>query len=100
MKIYSSSKTGDIREILLPCPCPEQIIFERRNDGFYNMTTKIYTIDPDDKTKTKIAYEKCVVKLPKWVGGIPIRVRQQEGNILYTIEFLDDVNKHRMSDNG
>lgn len=94
MKIHSSSKVGDIREIPLPAPCPEQIIFELRDDGFYNMTTKVYVIDPDDKTKTKIAYEKCIVELPKWVNGcIPIRVQQQEDNILYTIEFPDDMDK-------
>lgn len=90
MKIYSGSKVGDIREILLPTQIPEQIIFERRDDGFYNMTAKVYTIDPDDKTRTKIAYEKCVVELPKWV---PICVRQQEDNILYTIEIPDDMDK-------
>lgn len=93
MKIYSGSKVGDIREILLPAQYPEQIIFERRDDGFYNMTTKVYVIDPDDKTKTKIAYEKCIVELPKWDGGIPILVRQQEDNILYTIEIPDDMDK-------
>ena len=93
MKIFSGSKVGDIREILLPAQYPEQIIFERRDDGFYNMTTKVYAIDPDDKTKTKIAYEKCIVELPKWAGGIPIRVRQQENNILYTIEITDDMDK-------
>lgn len=94
MKIYSGSKVGDIREILLPALNPEQIIFERRDDGFYNMTTKVYATDPDDKTRTKIVYEKCVVELPKWVnGGIPICVRQQEDNILYTIEIPDDMDK-------
>ncbi len=93
MEIYSGSKVGDIREILLPAQYPEQILFERRDDGFYNMTTKVYAIDPDDKTKTKIVYEKCVVELPKWAGGIPIHVRQQEDNILYTIEIPDDMDK-------
>lgn len=94
MKIYSGSKVGDIREILLPAQNPEQIIFERRDDGFYNMTTKVYVINPDDKTRTEIVYEKCVVELPKWAnGGIPICVRQQEDNILYTVEFSDDMDK-------
>ena len=94
MEIYSGSKVGDVREILLPAQYPEQIIFERRDDGFYNMTVKVYGIDPDDKTRTKIAYEKCVVKLPEWANNcIPICVRQQEDNILYTIEFPDDMDK-------
>ena len=52
MKIYSGS--------------PEQVILERRDDGFYNMTMKVYSINPDDKTKTKIVYEKYVVELPTY----------------------------------
>lgn len=81
-----------IQKIVLPVTtCPEQIIFEKRDDGFYNMTTKIHVVDPDDdESKIKTAYAKCVVELPKWVyGGIPVEVVQQD-NVLYTIEVSED----------
>lgn len=79
-----------LQKIILPATThPKQIIFEARDDGFYNMTTKIHVIDPDDE-KTKTAYEKCVVTLPDWAyGGIPVYVLQQD-NVLYTIEVLED----------
>ena len=81
-----------LRKILLPAQSyPEQIIFERRDDGFYNMTTKIYAVNPDDKSKTKIAYEKCVVELPKWYHGIPVAAVQQDNNVLYTIELPENI---------
>ena len=80
-----------LQEMLLPAQCPEQIIFERRDDGFYDMTTKIYAVNPDDKSKTKIVYEKCVVELPKWYYGIPVVAVQQDNNILCTIEFPEDM---------
>lgn len=78
----------------MPGQCPEQIIFERRDDGFYNMTTKIHVVDPDDnESKIKTAYEKCVVELPKWAyGGIPVDVLQQD-NVLFTVELLEDEEK-------
>lgn len=81
-----------LQKIILPATThPKQIIFEERDDGFYNMTTKIHVVDPDDdESKIKTAYEKCVVELPKWAyGGIPVDVLQQD-NVLYTIEVLED----------
>lgn len=85
--LWGHRSMDKLREIILPAQYPEQIIFERRDDGFYDMTTKVYAVDPDDKSKTKIAYQKCVVTLPKWYYGIPVTAVQQDNNILWTIEF-------------
>ena len=49
MRIYNEN-LRDIRGCLLPCSqYPKQIIFERRDDGLYDITVKVYAIDPDDK---------------------------------------------------
>ena len=92
MRIYNENGS-DMRECLLPAQYPEQIIFERRDDGLYNMTVKVYAIDPNDKSKTKIVYEKCIVELPNWIHGIPIAVKKQDDGVLYTIEIPEDMEK-------
>ena len=84
---------GDIHRINLPAQNPDQIIFERRDDGLYNMTVKVYAIDPNDKSKTKIVYEKCIVELPNWIHDIPIAVKKQADGVLYRIEIPEDMEK-------
>lgn len=68
-----------------PINHPEQIIFEKRDDGFYNTTAKIYVVDPDDKSKTKIACIKCVCEITNSVVEI-----RQNNNVIFTVEFLED----------
>ena len=92
MRIYNENLRG-IRECLLPAQYPEQIIFERRDDGLYDMTVKVYMINSDDKSKAKIAYEKCIVELPNWIHGIPIAVKRQDDGVLYRIEIPEGMKK-------
>ena len=51
-----------LQKIILPATThPKQIIFEERDDGFYNMTTKIHVIDPEKlKLHMKNALLNCL----------------------------------------
>lgn len=83
-----------IRKCFLPATrCPEQIIFERRDDGLYDMDVKFYATDSNDKSRTIIVHEKCVVELPNWINGIPVAVKIQDDGVLYRIEIPEDMKK-------
>ena len=84
---------GDIHRINLPAQNPEQIIFERRKDGFYNVVIKLLAIDPTkDEAKEVPVIEQFVAKLPDWVNGIPFDMLEQRDNSLYTVTFCESDN--------
>lgn len=75
----------EIRKIILPAQDPEQLIFQRRKDGYYDVTAKVYAINPDNNSKATTVYEKAIVKLPDWIYGIPFEVVKQDNGDLYSI---------------
>lgn len=84
----------EICKIILPAQNPEQLIFQRRKDGYYDVTAKVYMVDPTkDNSKVKMVYEQCVAKLPNWIGGIPLEVVKQDKGELYNIIVPEDESK-------
>lgn len=70
---------------------PEQIIFNRREDGYYNMTIKSTAFMNGNLTEI---YEECVVKLPQWAwAGIPLTVMKQEDGALFSFVLPEEEEK-------
>ena len=70
---------------------PEQIIFNRREDGYYNMTIKSTAFMDGNLVEI---YEECVVKLPQWAwGGIPLTVMKQEDGALFSFVLPEEEEK-------
>ena len=84
----------EIRKIILPAQDPEELIFQRRKDGYYDVTAKVYMVDPKDNSKVKMVYEQCIAKFPNWIyGGIPLEVVKQDKGELYNIIVPKDESK-------
>lgn len=79
----------DIYKLHIPAGNPEQLIFNRREDGYYDVTIKSYAID---STGNSILLDsKCVAMLPDWIAGcIPLEVIKQENGELFTVEFPEN----------
>lgn len=79
----------EIYKLYIPAGNPEQLIFNRREDGYYDVTIKSYAVD---STGNSILLDaKCVAMLPDWIAGcMPLDVVKQRSEELFTIELPED----------
>ena len=79
----------DFYKLYIPAGHPEQLIFNRRKDGYYDVTIKSYA--NDYAGNPKLVASKCVADLPDWIAGcIPLEIVKQGNEELFTVERLED----------
>lgn len=75
-------------EITMPPRNPKRLIFDRREDGLYNVTSTGTAIDTKSKKEIEIEV-KAISRLPDYIIGMPLELKRQNDSTLYTINICE-----------